>query len=237
MRLRLNWLGLLAGPVLAWSVMAQVPAQPSYPYPPGQPGSQPRTPDPQDQPGSQRRTRPGINPDASPTPGQTTQQSVESMPKSDKKFVKEVAEGSRTEIELGKLAHEKASGEVVKDFAKRLVEDHSKASKALEEAAAKANIQVPTEIQRKAQKAHEKLSKLSGAEFDRAFAKLMVKEHKNDVEAFEKQSRTGESPEIRAFAANTLPTIQEHLRLAEQLEIATKRTTDSNKQVESGASK
>jgi len=125
----------------------------------------------------------------------------------------------------------------VKDFAKRLVEDHSRASKAPEEAAAKAKIQVPTETPRKAKKAQEKLSKLSSAEFDRAFSNMMVEEHKNDVKAFEKQSRTGQSPEIREFAAKTLPTLQEHLRLAEQLEIATKRTADSNKQVESGASK
>lgn len=237
MCLRLNLLCLLAGAVLARSVIAQVPAQPSYPYPPGQPGSQPRTPYPQDQPGSQPRTPSGINPDASPTPGHTTQQSGESMPMSDKKFVKEVAEGSHAEIELGKLAHEKASREVVKDFAKRLVEDHSKASKDLEEAAAEANIPVPTETPRKAKKAHEKLSKLSGAEFDRAFAKMMVEEHRNVVKAFEKQSRTGQSPEIREFAANALPTLREHLRLAEQLETTTKRTADSNKQVESGASK
>jgi putative membrane protein len=142
---------------------------------------------------------------------------------SDKKFVKEAAAGSMAEVELGKLAQEKGSSDAVKEFGKRMVEDHGKAGEDLQQAAGKANLPVTPEMPRKARKAQEKLSKLSGPDFDRMYAKLMLDDHKDDVKAFEKQSRNGKVPEIKEFAAKTLPVLQEHKKLAEELEASTKK--------------
>ena len=61
------------------------------------------------------------------------------------------------------------------------------------------------------------LSNLSGAEFDKAYAKLMVSSHKKKVSAFEKQSKDGTDAELKAFAAKTLPGVQEHLQMARAL--------------------
>jgi len=134
-----------------------------------------------------------------------------------RKFVKDAADGSATAIALGKLAQEKGSSDAVKQFGKRMVDDHSKATEELKQAAEMARIPVPSETPNKVKKAQDKLSKLSGAEFDRAYARTMVSDHKEDVKAFEREARDGALPVVRNFAAKTLPTLQEHLKLAEEL--------------------
>jgi putative membrane protein len=172
----------------------------------------------------QQPGQPGIPGVADPTrPGTLSQESIPMDPlASDRRFVKEAAEDGMIEVELGKLAIEKASSDSVKEFAKRMTQHHEKANQHLKEAAAKAAIETPAEMPRKGRKAREKLAKLSGADFDREYAKMMVKDHKDAVKDFEKQARSGKSPEVREFAAKTLPTLQEHLTMAEQLQPAKK---------------
>jgi putative membrane protein len=169
---------------------------------------------------------PGVNP-SDTTEGQT-QPAVDPMI-SARKFVKEAAQGSATEIALGKLAQEKGSSDAVKQFGKRMVEDHSKATEELKQAAEMAKIQVPSEPPKKAKKAQDKLSKLSGADFDRAYAKTMVSDHKEDVKAFEKEARDGSVPPVKNFAAKTLPTLEEHLKLAEELDAAAGKGSETSK--------
>ena len=134
-----------------------------------------------------------------------------------KRFVRDAAEGSATDVVLGKLAQEKGASDAVKQFGKRMVDDHSKATEELKQAAGVAKIDVPSETPKKARKAQEKLSKFSGADFDREYAKMMVSDHKGDVKAFEREARNGAVPAVKDFAAKTLPTLQEHLKLAEEL--------------------
>jgi len=152
----------------------------------------------------------------SDTEGQS-QQSVMDPMASARRFVKDAAEGSATDVALGKLAQEKGSSDAVKQFGKRMVDDHSKATEELKQVAEVAQIEVPSETPKKARKAQDKLSKLSGAEFDRAYTKMMVSDHKGDVKAFEQEARSGAVPAVKNFAAKTLPTLQEHLKLAEEL--------------------
>jgi len=146
---------------------------------------------------------------------------------SDKAFVKRAVEGSIAEIELGKLAQEKSSTEAVKEFGKRMVEDHTKATEELKAAATKVNVEARTDVPRKVKKDETKLSKLSTAEFDRAYAKMMLDDHKSDVREFTAEARQGKIPEVKEFAARHLPTLQEHLRMAEQLEARTKSGSGS----------
>jgi putative membrane protein len=134
-----------------------------------------------------------------------------------RRFVKDAAEGSATDVALGKLAQEKGSSDAVKEFGKRMVDDHSKATEELKQAAGMVQIEVPSETPKKARKAHDKLSKLSGADFDRAYTKMMVSDHKGDIKAFQREARNGAIPSVKDFAAKTLPTLQEHLKLAEEL--------------------
>jgi putative membrane protein len=207
MALRARKLSVAMALLLAGTVWSQVPN--GTPTPQNQPGmpqsSVGRVPD---------STVPGIA-----TPGTFPDQQLPYDPRTrDQKFVRDAAEGSMTEVELGKMAQQKASSDAVREFGKRMVEDHSKACDELKQAAAKVNIQVPTEPPKKARKMGEKLSKFSGMDFDRAYAKLMLKDHKKDVNDFNGEARNGNIPEVKQFAAQTLPKLQEHVKLAEQLD-------------------
>jgi len=145
-----------------------------------------------------------------------------------RKFVKEAVEGSATAIALGKLAQEKGSTDAVKQFGKRMVDDHSKATEELKQAVEMAKIPAPSETPNKVKKAQDKLSKLSGAEFDRAYAKTMVSDHKEHVKAFEREARDGAVQPVKNLAAKTLPTLQEDLKLAEELYASAEKGSEVN---------
>jgi putative membrane protein len=142
---------------------------------------------------------------------------------SDKAFVKKAAEQTATEVELAKLAQEKGSSDGVKEFSKRVVEDQSKINPDLAAAASKVSVEVPSELPRGGKKAREKLAKLSGPDFDRAYAKLMLNDQKDNVQTFTQEARLGTVPEVREFAAKTLPTLQQHQKMAEVLESSVKK--------------
>jgi putative membrane protein len=135
----------------------------------------------------------------------------------DSHFAKEAAQGGMAEVKLGQLAQEKGSNDPVKSFGKRMVDDHSKAGDKLKEAASKENITLPTDISLKDQATYNRLSKLSGAVFDRAYAKDMVKDHETDVAAFQKEANGGKSDSLKSFASETLPTLQGHLKEAKEM--------------------
>ena len=87
---------------------------------------------------------------------------------------------------------------------------------------------LPTALDEKHQKDVTKLSAMSGAEFDRAYSKMMLSDHTKDVKEFEKQSTKGGDPDLKAFASKTLPTLQEHLQMARNLEGNQRGNSNSN---------
>jgi len=135
----------------------------------------------------------------------------------DKDFVRSVAESSATEVHLGKLAQEKASSDSVKELGKKMVEAHTHTGEQLKQAANALNIPAPTEPPKKAKKAEEKLAKLSGADFDRAYAKIAADEQKQAVKQFEREAKNGRVPGVKDFAAKNLPAEQERQKQAEEL--------------------
>ncbi len=130
------------------------------------------------------------------------------------KLVK-IASSSMAEVEHGKLAMQKGSSKTVKDFAQMMVNDHSKANQELMALAASKNITLPSAMGSDHQKHQEELSKLSGKEFDEKYMDIMVKMHKQDVELMEDLAEDAKDPDIKAFAAKTLPTLKMHLDHAE----------------------
>jgi putative membrane protein len=133
---------------------------------------------------------------------------------SDHAFVTEAAKGGMAEVELGKLAADKASSDQVKQFGQRMVTDHGKANDELKSLAQQKNITLPTEINAKDKATHDRLSKLSGAAFDRAYMQHMLADHRTDVNEFKKESTSGKDPDVKAWAGKTLPTLEEHLKQA-----------------------
>lgn len=136
--------------------------------------------------------------------------------KDDSEFAVKAANGGMEEVELARLASTKASSTPVKEFAKKMLDDHMKANDELQSIATQKNITLPAALSDDAQKDVDRLSKLSGAEFDKEYMSLMVDDHKTDVDEFKKASEECKDPEIKAFAAKTLPTLEGHLDMAKQ---------------------
>lgn len=136
----------------------------------------------------------------------------------DQSFMMKAAQGGMAEVELGNVAQSNAQSDAVKQFGKRMVDDHSKANDELKTIAGQKNITLPTSLDAKDQAAKDRLSGMHGADFDRAYMTDMVKDHKEDIAAFQKEARSGKDPDVKAWAEKTLPTLHEHLRLAEKTE-------------------
>ena len=141
-----------------------------------------------------------------------------SIAASDKAFVKEAAIGGMAEVELGTLAKEKASSPDVKQFGDRMVTDHSKANDELKQWAQQKNVTLPTEVDAKSKATHDRLAKLSGDAFDKAYMADMVSDHIKDVAAFKRESTGAKDPDLKAWAGKTLPTLQDHLKQAKDVQ-------------------
>ena len=139
------------------------------------------------------------------------------MSSRDRDFLMDAAMGGLMEVELGRVAAQQGSSDAVKQFGQRMVDDHSAANTELMTLASGKGITLPASIDDKHREQVTKLSAMSGADFDRAYSKMMLKDHEKDVSEFEKESTKGGDADIKAFAAKTLPTLQEHLQLAKAL--------------------
>jgi putative membrane protein len=135
--------------------------------------------------------------------------------KTDPTFLTEAIQINLAEISVGNLAEKNGGSEDVKSFGKMLIEDHT-ASNTKATSLAQANgITPPTEPNAEEKKMHDELAKLSGREFDREFAKAMVKGHEDAIAKFEAASKGDD--DVAKFAQETLPTLQEHLKTAQSL--------------------
>ena len=132
----------------------------------------------------------------------------------DKAFAREAAIGGMTEVELGNLAKEKAASDDVKQFGERMVTDHSKANDELKAWASQKGVTLPSELDAKHKAVRDRLSKLSGAAFDKAYMADMLTDHKEDVATFKKESSAARDADLKAWASQTLPTLEEHLKQA-----------------------
>lgn len=146
----------------------------------------------------------------------------------DMKFAMEAAMGGMEEVEMGRLAAEKGASDEVRQFGQRMVDDHSKANQELTQIASSKGMTLPAALDPKHQADVQKISALSGEAFDKAYVKMMVKDHKKDVGEFQKESTRGADPEIKAFATSTLPTLQEHLQMIQRIDAKMKLRKSGN---------
>ena len=147
---------------------------------------------------------------------------VDPLNRGDRNFIEEAAQGGMAEVEHGKLAEQRATSPQVKQFAQRMVQDHTKAGDELKAIASARGVTPPATMDRKHQRAMEKLGKLSGAEFDREYMKHMVDAHKQTVSLFEKQAKSGKDGDLKSYAIKTLPTLKDHLAQAQTTHDAVK---------------
>ena len=140
----------------------------------------------------------------------------------DADFMVEAASGGMMEVEAGQLAATKAQNPRVKAFASMMVEDHTKANEELKALASGKSITLPTAVGEDHQKHITELREKSGMDFDKAYMKMMVDDHNDDVEDFQSASNNAKDESVKAFAAKTLPVLRMHLDSARAINDAIK---------------
>jgi putative membrane protein len=126
-------------------------------------------------------------------------------PLTDRQFVKRVAEINDAEKALGMLAKEQGGSAGVKAYGQRMIDDHSRAARELQEAARKGGIEAAVPDDRKHRQMARELLRLKGAAFDRAYLKLMQSDHERALVLFKAEARDGQDPGLKAFAARMVP--------------------------------
>ncbi|OUL18648.1 DUF4142 domain-containing protein [Nostoc sp. 106C] len=158
----------------------------------------------------------------SPSPTPSAQPTLSSA---DRQFVTEAAQGGLAEVQLGQLASQRGASNAVKQFGQRMVQDHSQANNQLQQLATQKGMTLPTGIGNENEKVRQQLSKLSGTSFDRQYMNHMVQDHVKDVSLYQRQAQQGQNPDLKAFAAQTLPILQQHLQQARSIANPTTSTS------------
>ena len=166
---------------------------------------------------SHRYTRPAFMVAALIIAGVASAAQSNTLTKGDRAFIEKAAKGGVAEVELGNLAQQKAQNQQVKDFAARMVQDHSKANQELKLLAAEKNVTLPTDIPMEDQSALSHLKSLEGPEFDQAFKKHAIEDHEKEIQKFQTASQTAADLDVKAFALKMLPILQQHLKMAQDI--------------------
>jgi putative membrane protein len=132
----------------------------------------------------------------------------------DRQFANTAAKDGQAEVEMSELALSKGTDRV-RSLAQRIQADHEKANSELQALAGRKQITLDTDLNPEHRQAHQKLSGLSDEEFDRAYLDQMLQDHKKSIADFERYTREGNDPELKAFAEKSLPTLQAHLKLTQ----------------------
>jgi putative membrane protein len=153
--------------------------------------------------------------------GTTTMQgkgNMAMMSSSDRKFAMMAAMGGMAEVEMARLALTKASSDAVKQYAQKMIDDHTTANAELMQIASAKGLTLPTAPDAKHRAMMAKMERLSGAEFDRQYIMMAGhKDHQKMEKLFRDESMRGRDADLKAFAAKTLPVVQQHLQMARDL--------------------
>jgi len=206
----MKWLVAMLAAVFAAGITTMAWTQGTSP-PPSSAIADPATPSPP-APGS-IGTDGGLGTGASAKPGSSAH-----LAQSDGMFVRDAAAADKAEVALGTLAGSHASSPAVKAFGQKMVDDHTKAYDELAQVASGKGVMVPTEPTGAQKRTAARLAKLSGPQFDKEFAAVMVSDHKKAIALFQHEATNGRDADLKALASKTLPTLQEHLKMAQQLD-------------------
>lgn len=154
------------------------------------------------------------------TVGRGVDASATKLSHGDRRFIEKAAKSGLAEVRVARLAVERAADPRVRSFAQQLVSDHERANAELSELAGRKGVSLP---QDENDRHFKNLSDKNGAEFDQRFVGYMSDEHEDDIDLFEKASRKSDDPEVAAFASKQLPALQDHRRMAQDMEKSLKR--------------
>lgn len=145
-----------------------------------------------------------------------------SLSSGERRFIESAGQEGRAEVEIAKLALQKAESPQAKELAQRLVDDHTKANAELTKLASAKGVTVPAEMDRSSKRLMDKLGKKSGNAFDREFTDETEDGHTKEVREFRSMAKSAKDPDVKAFAASTLTALEQHLQMAKSAESAVK---------------
>ncbi len=159
---------------------------------------------------------PGQNP--STDPQMNGMQTAAGQPSPvDKMFVSKAMQGSLAEVQLGQLTLQKSNNPQVKEFAQRMIDDHTKLNEQMKPVAQQLGVTVPDQISKGDRKTIAKLQALSGPAYDQAYIKDMVKDHKQDLSEFQMEASSGQDQTAKDAANQGSKVIAQHLQMAQQM--------------------
>lgn len=135
----------------------------------------------------------------------------------DRTFMLKAAQGGMAEVELSQVASRRAASNDVKQYAQQMIQDHTQANDTLSQLAQQKGVTLPTKTDAQHQKLKAQLQQMSGRSFDRAYMQAMETDHAKTVALFQSQATQGQDPDLKAFAANLLPKIQQHWTMARSM--------------------
>lgn len=159
-------------------------------------------------------------PSQSPQPNQPATQPNRTATLSalDRQFILDAAQGGMAEVSLAQLATQRATSAALKQYAQRMITDHTRANQELSRLATQKGVTPPPDMGPKYTAVRARLSQLSGANFDRAYiSEAGINGHLESEAVFLRQIQLGQDPNLKAFAAKTLPIVQMHLKMAREL--------------------
>ena len=140
----------------------------------------------------------------------------------DSDFMVKAANAGLAEVEMGNVAQQNAADQQVKDFASKMVRDHTQANTELKTIATTKNVTVPETSDDHHKKMLTDLSGKTGLDFDKEYMRMMVEDHDDAVGMFERAAENANDPDVRAFAAKTLPVLRQHQEEAKNIHEAIK---------------
>jgi putative membrane protein len=152
-------------------------------------------------------------------PAASAQEPAEISPQghADESFFESAADGGMAEVEAGKLAQTKGSSAAVRSFAAMMVKDHTAANDKLQKIAEEHDITLPTQLSPDHESMMSTLAGLSGTAFDQEYLRGQVKDHEATAALLQSESGSGQNADAKAFAKDTLPIVQTHLKKAKEL--------------------
>jgi putative membrane protein len=144
-------------------------------------------------------------------------QASAAVPSPDRNFAVKAASGGLAEIQSAQLAQQQGSSPQVKQFAQRMITDHTQANNDLQQIAQQESIDLPTQPTQQEMSGMKRLRGMNGSAFDRSYAQEEVRDHQQDVALFSQEANSGKDPALKAFAQKTLPTLRQHLQLAQAM--------------------
>lgn len=181
-----------------------------------------------------RSTSPAGGMDASGATSGTTDGGAQSragvVSRQDRKFVEKAAEAGMAEVQFGQIAAQRAQDPAVRDYASRMVSDHTSANQRLMTIAATTGITPPDKLGFMHRNKLKKLEKADAKDFDQDYIESQVKDHEKMAELMEDQIKDGQNAELKQYATDMLPRIRMHLQQAQQLEEQLKQQEDRQQQ-------